>query len=297
LSDQIARQIVDHIREQGLGEGRHLGAQELADAFKVSRAPVTAALKLLAEAGIVRSEPNRGFFVAKPADQLTASGTAVDADEEDPLYFTLAEDRLSGRLPERVSENELMRLYGVTRSRLQVLLTRISEEGWIQRLPGHGWEFQSTLSSTHAYEEAYRFRAVIETAAVLQPTFAVNVQELQAARSEHQALLDGDMFRLAWTQLFRINSTFHEMIVSWSQNPFFTDVIRRVNRLRRLIEYRVTVDRSRLGQQCREHLQILDLLDRDDRAEAADFLRRHIEHTWTAKRARAADPAALTPLL
>ena len=220
LSDQIARQIVDHIKEQGFGEGRHLGAQELADAFKVSRAPVTAALKLLAETGIVRSEPNRGFFVAKPADQLAPPNQTVEADEEDPLYFTLSEDRLSGRLPERVSENELMRLYGVTRSRLQVLLTRISEEGWIQRLPGHGWEFQSMLSSAHAYEEAYRFRAVIETAAVLLPTFSVNAPELEAARAEQQALLNGDMFRLPRTQLFRINSTFHETIVSWSQNAF-----------------------------------------------------------------------------
>jgi len=91
LSDQIARQIVDHIKEQGFGEGRHLGAQELADAFKVSRAPVTAALKLLAETGIVRSEPNRGFFVAKPADQLAPPNQTVEADEEDPLYFTRSE--------------------------------------------------------------------------------------------------------------------------------------------------------------------------------------------------------------
>ena len=125
----------------------------------------------------------------------------------------------------------------------------------------------------------------------------MNAQELQAARSEQQALLDGDMFRLPRTQLFRINSTFHEMIVSWSQNAFFTDAIRRVNRLRRLIEYRVSVDRSRLGQQCREHLQILDLLERDERDAAADFLRRHIEHAWTVKRDRAANPTALTTLL
>lgn len=296
LSDQIARRIVDHVRERGLPEGRHLGAQELADAFEVSRAPVTAALKLLAEAGIVRAEPNRGYFVARagtgPAGRPVGAAPPADPDEEDPLYFTLAEDRLQGRLPARVSENELMRLYGASRSRLQVLLTRIAEEGWVRRLPGHGWEFGSVLSSPEAYEEAYRFRAAIETAAVLQPAFAPVAEELRAARAEQQALLDGDMFRLPRTALFRLNSTFHETVVSWSGNAFFTDALRRVNRLRRLIEYRVTVDRSRLGQQCREHLQILDLLERGEREAAADFLRRHIEHAYAVKRDRVADPAA-----
>jgi len=47
--------------------------------------------------------------------------------------------------------------------------------------------------------------------------------------------------------------------------------------LRRLIEYRVTVDRSRLNRQCREHLKILDLLEAGDAAAASAFLRKHIE--------------------
>jgi DNA-binding GntR family transcriptional regulator len=50
-----------------------------------------------------------------------------------------------------------------------------------------------------------------------------------------------------------------------------------VNRLRRLIEYRVTVDRSRLNRQCREHLKLLDLLEAGNFAEASAFLRQHIQ--------------------
>jgi DNA-binding GntR family transcriptional regulator len=78
--------------------------------------------------------------------------------EEDSLYLQVAEDRLSRKLPDKVSESQLMRRYGVGRTSIQRLLYQICQEGWIQRRQGHGWEFQDTLSSARGYEEAYRFR-------------------------------------------------------------------------------------------------------------------------------------------
>ena len=66
------------------------------------------------------------------------------------------------------------------------------------------------------------------------------------------------------------------MLVGCSHNEFFLDTVRRVNRLRRLIEYRITVDRERLPRQTREHLRFLSLLETGSRDEAAKFLRIHI---------------------
>ena len=283
LSAQIAGHIIDHIRDQALPVGEHLSAQKLADLFKVSRGPVIVALKMLAEAEAVYAETNRGFFVAKTIERQPGEAAAAVPAEEDRLYFTLAEDRLSGRLPTRVSENEMMRHYGVSRGRLQALLIQIAEEGWVERLPGHGWEFKSTLSTAQSYEQAYRFRAVIESEAVRLPDFSVDARMLDQAREQQNALLEGGMFTLSRTQLFDINSTFHEMIVAWSGNHFFLDSLRRINRLRRLVEYRVTVDRGRLKRQCEEHLTVLDHLEKGDYAAAADFLRWHIGYAWTVK--------------
>ena len=56
---------------------------------------------------------------------------ALDTDRpEDETYFAIAEERLSGALPQRASESELMRRYDVPRSRLLKVLHRIAEEGW-----------------------------------------------------------------------------------------------------------------------------------------------------------------------
>lgn len=284
LGTQVAHAIVEHIREQRLPAGYHLGAQQLADMLRVSRAPVSAALKELGEAGIVYSEPHRGYFVAKPIGHLPSPTPAPPVDgEKEQLYFQIAEDRLSGRLPDRISENELMRRYGVTRSRLQLLLGQIAEEGWVERLPGHGWLFGSTLNSGEAYARAYQFRAVIESQAILQPAFEVDPVALRNARAEQQNLLDGAMFTLPRTRLFEINANFHETIVSWSNNAFFLDALRRINRLRRLMEYRVGGGRGRLKEQCEEHIALLDMLAADRREDTADFLRKHIDRAWQSK--------------
>lgn len=284
LATQVAHAIVEHIREHRLPAGHHLGTQQLADMLRVSRAPVNAALKELGEAGLVYSEPHRGFFVAKAIGHLPPSASALPAEEdEEKLYFQIAEDRLSGKLPDKVSENELMRRYGASRGRLQVLLGQIAEEGWVERRPGHGWEFSSTLNSGEAYAKAYQFRAVIESQAILQPSFTPDPDMLQATRLQQQELLDGAMFTLPRTRLFEINATFHETIVSWSHNGFFLDAVRRINRLRRLMEYRVGGGRGRLKDQCEEHIALLDLLEAGKRQEAANFLRAHIDRAWQSK--------------
>ena len=278
LAAQIAAQILDHIRARDLPRGQHLPSQTLADACRVSRAPVNSALKFLEDLGVVRSEPNRGYFLTRDAQDLGDINLRAGNDEdEDRFYFEIAEDRLSGKLPEQVTENELMRRYQLPRGRLLKTLNKMAQEGWVRRLLGHGWEFRPALTSRASYEAGYRFRAALEAAAVLEPTFMVDAAAFDEARRQQRTLLDGGYRKLSRAQLFRINSEFHEMIIGCAQNEFYLDAIKRVNRLRRLIEYRVTLDRSRLPQQCREHLKILDLLEAGDFATASAQLRKHID--------------------
>jgi DNA-binding GntR family transcriptional regulator len=284
LTPQIAARIIDYARDRPLRANDHLPAQKLADLFRVSRSPVNDALKLLEAHGVVRREANRGFFLAQDPAAL-AAGIAADGSLEagEEAYFQLADDRLSGRLPDRVSENEIMRRYDLSRSEAIRILTRMAREGWVERLPGKGWGFLPVLTSGDAYRMAYQFRIAIEPAAVLQPGYAVDEEAFRRARAQQQALLDGGYRTLSRTKLFEINSQFHEMIVAGSGNLYFIESIKRVNASRRLAEYRKTVDRSRLVGQSLEHLRILDLLEAGDFAKAAEFIRVHLEHALGLK--------------
>lgn len=276
LSRQLAGEIIELIRVQSWPEGHHLREQFLADSFRVSRQPVREALKLIARMGVVEQQPNRGFFVKRTGDALKGLSVAPKrADDEEP-YLAIAEDRLAGRIDDKVSESEMMRRYGLTKARLAKITARMVQEGWIERLPGHGWGFLPVLTSVEAYEAGYRFRATIEPAAVLEPTFKVDRAAFKRAREQQQALLDGDLLRLSRPRLFEINSEFHETLAACSGNAFFLDALKRVNRARRLIEYRKFVDVDRLAGQCREHIHILDLIEGGDRQAAAKFLFFHL---------------------
>lgn len=278
LTPQISENIIEYAKANGLGEGDRLPLQMLADAFRVSRAPIMGALKSLEAHGIVRSEPNRGFFLAVDAQAVDAAKPmrSGDAEGNEDVYFRMADDRLSGALPDKVSENELMRMYDLPRTRLLKILHRIADEGWIERLPGNGWAFTQALTSRKSYEDGYAFRAVIEQQAMLLPTFEPNPEGFKRAREVQTALRDGGYEAWSRAEIFKANNDFHETLVACSQNDFFLDAIRRINRLRRLIEYRITIDRTRLPRQTDEHLLILDLIEDGRRNEAAAFLYTHI---------------------
>ncbi|WP_103174993.1 GntR family transcriptional regulator [Paracoccus sp. SY] len=282
LSPQIMARIVEHVRQTDMKAGQHLPAQALADSFKVSRQPIVSALKKLQQMGIVEAAPNRGYFLACDAD--TIPDLDCDAAGDDVLYDRIAADTLGGRLPERLSENELMRLYGVTRGRLLRVLRQIADEGWIERLPGNGWEFREILTSRKAYADAYQFRAATEMQALLLPSFRIDPAAFAAARRHQQQLLEsyGGESR---EKVFGTNIEFHEMLMTCANNDFFLDAVRRINRVRRLMEYSITHDRSRMPQQCREHLQILDLIEDRDMQAAATFLYRHIREAGNIKSA------------
>ena len=170
LPSKLAQRILAFIADNRIENGTHLGEVRLAEQLKVSRTPVRAALEFLAGMEIVEKRPNKGYFV-KADPKALVSKPLVEESSEDLIYYRIVEDRLSGHLPERISELELMRRYGLTKSWLSNLLRRMSQEGWIERLPGKGWEFLPVLVSEEAYDQMYQFRMLIEPAALLQKDF------------------------------------------------------------------------------------------------------------------------------
>ncbi|HEY1329331.1 MAG TPA: GntR family transcriptional regulator [Casimicrobiaceae bacterium] len=281
-SHRLARQILELLHENDLAAGSHVGEAWLAAHLRVSRTPVRAALKLLEQMGLLETRRHRGAFLVKPARELVVGG-ASHQDDDDALYLSVAEDRVSGRLPARFTDAELARRYGLTRLGVGRLLRRMMQEGWVERLPGRGWEFLPVLESPKAYDQMYRFRMLIEPAAVLQPSYRLSRQTIARCRKEQQAMLGGGILQYASSETFRIGSTFHETIVAGSGDPFLIESIRRVNRLRRLMDYRAHVSRARLVRQCKDHLVILDMIEHGDVQRAADFLRRHIDRARREK--------------
>ncbi|MET4576445.1 GntR family transcriptional regulator [Ottowia thiooxydans] len=275
LAEQLANNAELWIRQENIAEGTALPERSLASRFRVSRSPVREALQILAQRGVIVARPEGGYAVS--AARGPANEPALPpADEDEPIYLKIAEDRLSGALPERATENELMRRYALTRSQLADVLRRITQEGWIERLPGHGWQFLPILNSAAAYDQGYRMRILLEPAGLLEPTYRLDREGLVKCRAEQQALVDGAVEWASPAQLFDANTRLHEIIATSSGNVFILEALRRLNRLRRLMEYGKAVNRSAAALRCKEHLTLIDLLLSDQRDAAADFMRLHL---------------------
>jgi DNA-binding GntR family transcriptional regulator len=222
--------ILDFIRDQGLAHGSHMPAQVLADRFNVFRSPVNDALAFFESKGLLRREPNRGYFLAKAFDVKIKKKLGIQqANAISQTYFRIADDVLKGVLPLEVTESFIKTKYELTAAQLKAVLYRISQDGWAQRKTGYGWGFSAMLTTPDQFHE----RGV----------------------------------------------RFQESLVEASGNPFFIDTIRSVNRIRRLTSYRSMQDRKRYLEHCEQHLQVLDLIAKGKRLDAAEMMRKDYKRT------------------
>ena len=193
--DSIAIRILDLLQRDATPEGAHLSAQKLADRLGVSRSPVSDALAHLHMQGVLRREHNRGYFLAVASQSCeiarirTASSRSPDRTVQ--AYFELAENLLSGDLPQSCSEAYIKSRYGLTVAQTSTLMGRIAAEGWAQRKPGYGWLFSEMLTTPDALLQSYRLRLALEPAALLEPGFCLDPAVLAQCRAVEQHLLTG----------------------------------------------------------------------------------------------------------
>ena len=276
LTRQIAARIVAYIRDEQAPQGTRLVERTLADHLRVSRSPVRSALRLLEDDGVVAVADRGGYTVLRSADQLDSVPATENADDDEHVYLRIAADRLDGHLPDRITENALARRYALAPAQLARVLRRINAEGWLERRPGYGWEFQHTLTSLRSYEDSYRFRLIIEPAAMREPGFVLDRRAVEQVRAQQQELVDGRIFSIGNAELFDLNRSFHEAIIACSGNTFLVDALARVDNVRRLVEYRRSLARDRAVVRCREHVAIADLLLAGDTGAAAEHMQVHL---------------------
>jgi DNA-binding GntR family transcriptional regulator len=292
LPGRIATEIAALIASGDMPAEAHLTAQSIADRFSVSRSPVRTALRLLEERGLVRQNRNRGYFV-KPLTARTKSAAIRSASlnrDAPRAYYALAEDWVRDQIDDEVTETFLLDRYRISRSELAAILTRAVAEGWIERKPGYGWRLLPVAKTAEAQVQLYRMRLLLEPAAFLEPTFKVDRPALDRLRSDLQRICDGAYRDWPEDRLQATGVTFHEELMRMSGNPFLHQAIQRVNRMRRLLEYRAMINRPRLLAETREHLEILRPVAAGDLAEASFLMRRHVARALERKSVAAGGP-------
>ncbi|MCC7273447.1 MAG: GntR family transcriptional regulator, partial [Alphaproteobacteria bacterium] len=293
LQAELVRQILAEIGRTRLAAGTAVRELPLAERFGVSRTPVRAALRVLEAMGYLAFAAGRGFTLLRAVADAEADDELLPRSAFDDLHQAILTDRARGQLPTEVSEAALMPRYGVSRGIVRRVLMKLADDGIVRRQRGHGWRFMEALDSPAALAESYRFRIIIECASLAEPTFAHDPDEMRRLRELHHAILR-DVDGLDPKRWFEANNAFHEAIATWSHNRFLAEAMRRQNALRQLEEHfsfrRITT--RRIIQSSREHLAVLDAIEKGDRAWASSLLERHLALTARAVAEREARDAA-----
>lgn len=285
LPARIAGELAELIALGEIDAETHLNTQDFAVRFSVSRTPVREALNILCVQGLVEQRPNRGYFV-RPLSPRAKSQAAKGATSSSApsAYHQLAEDWLRDEIPSEVGENYLRQRYRLTKAQVTAILTRGAAEGWIERKAGYGWRLLPVAKTAEAQEQLYRMRLLLEPAGLLEPTFAFDRPVAERLRDTLQAVLDHGSQAWPADKLHAVGVEFHEELMRMSGNPFMLQALVRVNRLRRLLEYRSMVERARVVEETHEHLEILDPLFRGDITETSFLMRRHVGKALQRKR-------------
>ena len=114
LRRNLARNILDLLRERGAAPGERLNRLALAEVLGVSRTPVNGAIALLKNLGVVRSEGGAVLLQTLDLDeeQLQPGGEERGVAR---LLVAIVRGRADGSVPDEGSERQLAQQFGVGR--------------------------------------------------------------------------------------------------------------------------------------------------------------------------------------
>ena len=287
LQQEIAERILRMVREDGLEAGAWLNENSAARRLNVSRTPVRAAIDHLARQGLVRRHPNKGVELLSAPEASADPNASADATEL--AMVRVAQDRHGGRLPDEISELELMRRYELGRPEVQRLMARLADLDMVERKRGYGWRFLHEPRDQSAHDERYRFRLLIEPMVFLEPGFSLDQGWIDEMRTRHELTLSQPWKESSAIGFYEMNADFHEGLAAASGNRFIHSAIRRQNQMRRLSNYDWTYGYERVVVNTREHLQMLATIEAGDLQLASALMRSHLQRAMQLRRADGLD--------
>ncbi len=196
------------------------------------------------------------------------------------VIATLKERIISWHYPPeyRLTEEELCREFGVSRSPVREALRVLATNGFVRHMPNRGYAVKQV--NIRELEELYELRLALELHVVEElARRGVVESELEALRREWLEVNNGP--QRPGEELASLDSRFHESLSAMLGNDTILTQLRAINE--RLFVFRmIDFDKDRrVDSTCDQHLMVLERIGARDPAGAREAMRQNIDEART----------------
>jgi DNA-binding GntR family transcriptional regulator len=161
----------------------------------------------------------------------------------------------------------------------------LAKENLVVVVPNKG--FRVTVVDEEQLDQITAIRRLLEPPVVAEVTDQISAEDFAGLRQMAQEIVDGarggDL-----AQYTEADREFHLRLLGYSGNQRLVDLVAELRGQTRLVGLASLLDRGYLVSSAREHLDLLDLMERRDAAAVEIFMVRHINHIqdlWSGKAA------------
>jgi DNA-binding GntR family transcriptional regulator len=216
----------------------------------------------------------------RPPADTAAAPTIRRHSLSDDIYEVLLAELIALRIPpgERLSVDALSRKYGLSQTPIRAALIRLESEGLVVKKFNAGYN-AAPMPSGSRFQEVYAFRLLIEPEAAALASQRIDADALQELRALCDAMdqLTQQDAQANYGKFAMLDGQFHQRIVRLSGNQIFSDSLERLFAHMHLfrLRYHATVAEEAV----KEHIAILDALERQDADAARHAMATHIRHS------------------
>lgn len=203
--------------------------------------------------------------------------TGIRPSLQESTYNRLRDEIITGVISpgSSLKEESLSRRFGISRTPLREAIRRLSEEGLVEVLPYRGARVVH-LDGDHL-REIFDVREAIEgmaarLAALRAPKRALERSQRSLKARLHEVSRSNARYRVPAMD-------FHREVFRAAGNRLLLDVARRLYARMALARVVSGAFRERAAEAAREHLAILDAIQRRDADAAEGLMRRHIRRS------------------
>ena len=210
-------------------------------------------------------------------NELSQAAPLGRASLHEELVERIREMIFSGALTggDRVPEQKLCDMFGVSRTPLREALKVLGGEGLLHLLPNRGARV-ATLTEEDV-DEIFPVMGALEALSGELACTRISDTELAEIRALHYQMALHHT-RKALHEYFALNQQIHEAILKAAANPTLEAQYRSLAGRIRLARFRANMTQARWDQAMHEHEEMLAALDARDGAQLAAVLRRHLEN-------------------